>query len=48
MQSMSACNGKRVLQNTISLQFPIRNGLINPRQVLINDPASSEIEVANF
>jgi hypothetical protein len=48
VQSISACSGKRVLQNTIPFQFPIGDCLINPGEVLINDPASAEIEVANF
>ena len=45
---MSARAGKGVLQNTIAFQFAIRDRLINPGQVLINDPASSEIKMANF
>src|SRR5882724_6583682 len=48
MQSMSARTGKGVLQDTIAFQFTIGDGLINPSEVLINDPASSEIKVANF
>ena len=45
---MSASGGKGILQNAIAFQFAIGDGLINPGQVLINDPASSEVKVANF
>jgi hypothetical protein len=45
---MSARSGKGVLQNTIAVQFAIGDRLINPGKVLINDPASSEIKVANL
>ena len=45
---MSARSGKGVLQNTIAFQFAIDDGLINPGEVLINDPASSKIKVANL
>ncbi len=45
---MSARTGKGVLQNTIAFQFAIGNGLINPGEVLINDPAGSKIKVANL
>jgi len=48
MQSMPGSSGKGVLQNTIAFQFAIGDGLINPSEVLINDPASSEIKMANF
>jgi hypothetical protein len=48
MQSMSARSTKGVLQNMIPFQFAIGDGLINPGEVLINDPASSEIKVANL
>src|SRR5947199_78518 len=33
---------------TIASQFAIGDGLVNPGEVLINDPAGSEIKVANF
>src|SRR6478609_9896455 len=48
MQSMSARTGKGVLQNTIAFQLAIADRLINPGKVLINDPASSQIKVANL
>ena len=45
---MSARTGKGVLQDTIAFQFTIDDRLINPGEVLINDPASSEIKMANL
>ncbi len=48
MQSMSACSGKGVLQNTIAFQFAIGDRLINPGEILINDSASSKVKVANL
>ena len=48
MRSMSACRGKRFLQNTIAFQFAVGDRLVNPGKVLINDSARSEIKMANF
>ncbi len=45
---MSARTGNGILQDTIAFQFAIDDGLINPGEVLINDPASSEVKVANL
>src|SRR5215471_8911601 len=48
MQSMSACSGQRVLQNATAFQFAVGERLVNPCQVLINNPARSEIKVTNL
>ena len=48
MQPMSARSGKGILQNRVALQFAIGDGLIDSRQVLINDSARSKIKMANF
>ena len=42
---MSARSGKGALQDTTAFQFTIGDRLINPGEVLINDPASSEIKM---
>src|SRR4029453_14931711 len=48
MQSLAARSGQCIMQNTVAFQFAICNCLINPGEILINDPACSEIKMAHF
>ena len=48
MQPMTATVGERFLQNLIAREFTGRDRLIDTRKILINDPAGSEIQMADF
>src|SRR5437764_9476775 len=39
---------KALLENGIACQFAGGERLVNPRQILINDPARAKIQVPNF
>src|SRR5262249_5245042 len=40
--------GKGLLQNSVARKFVLLNCLVNSRQVLVNDPAGSQVKVADF
>src|SRR6266480_5024155 len=48
MKSMTAGPSEGFPQYSVSGQFAIRDCLVNPRQVLIDDPAGSQVKMADF
>ena len=48
MKPMTACVGERLLQYPIVRQFARRDRLVDARQVLINNPAGSQVKMADF
>src|SRR4029453_4932871 len=48
MKPMIPRAGEGFLQYLVAGEFAVRNRLVNSRQVLIDDPACSQIEMANF
>ncbi len=45
---MTARAGNGFLQYTIARQFACRDRLVNSRQVLINNPAGSQVKMTDF
>ena len=45
---MTARAGKGFLQYAIARQFARRDRLVNSRQVLINNPAGSQVKMTDF
>jgi hypothetical protein len=48
MKTLPARRCESRLQNAIPRQLPVRDRLVNSSQILINDPARSEIEMAHL
>ena len=48
VKPVAARVGKSFPQYGVGRQFAVRYGLVNSRQILINDPASSQVKMANF
>ena len=48
MESVTARVGERFLQYPIVRQFALRDRLVNSCQILINNPAGSQVKMANF
>ncbi len=48
MQPLALCARERFLQNRIFFQLAIRDRFVDASQILINNPASAEIQVADF
>ena len=48
MQPMAVRCGQRLLQYLVSIQVTVSNGLVDAREVLINDASRAEIQMANF
>src|SRR6266566_6763056 len=48
VKPMATRVGKSFPQRGVARQFAFRYGLVNSRQILINDPAGSQVKMANF
>src|SRR6266571_5680317 len=48
MEAMTPCAGERFLQYSVARQFALFDCFVNSGQILINNPARSQIEMANF